>query len=107
MAAGIINVVAFFFKDIGLVGILISGAVVFGMLVAVSSGEALKALGMTLLLMVSYGLVGEFIVARTPLTMDDLAGFPRVVTTGGLEPEPITEDDTQRLNEAGLADDTE
>ena len=40
----------------------------------------------------------------TPLSIDDLAGFPRVVTTGGLEAEPITEDDTERLQEAGIVE---
>lgn len=104
LAAGVFNAIAFFTKDVGVVGILISGAAIFGLLVAVSSGEALKALGMTLLVIAMYGVVGQFIVSRTPLTIDDLAGFPRMVATGGLEPEPITEEDHKRLERSGVID---
>lgn len=104
LAAAVINVVAYVCKDVGVVGILISGAITFGMLVLISSGEALKMLGMSMAFIVLYGLVGSFIVERTPLSIDDIAGFPRVVTTGGLEAEPITEEDTERLNETGLVE---
>jgi hypothetical protein len=34
--------------------------------------------------------------------MDDLAGIPRMVTTGGLEAEPITEDNVKELNKSNL-----
>lgn len=104
LAAVVVNVVAYFCKDLGVVGILITGATIFGLLVAVSSGEALKMLGMSFLFIALYGIVGGFIVQRTPLTIDDIAGFPRVVTTGGLEAEPITEEDTKRLEESGVLD---
>ena len=104
LAAGLINVIAYFLRDTGVVGILITGAAIFGLLVAISSGEALKAFGLTLAFMALYGIVGSFVVKRTPLSIDDLAGFPRVVTTGGLEAEPITEDDTERLQEAGIVE---
>ena len=107
LAAGVVNVVAFFCKDLGVIGILITGATIFGLLVAVSSGEALKMLGMSMAFIVLYGLAGTFIVERTPLSIDDIAGFPRVVTTGGLEAEPITEEDTERLNESGVLDQPE
>ncbi len=103
LAAVIINVVAYFVRDTGIVGIMIAGSVIFGMLVAIASGEALKAALMAAVLVVGYGLVGSFITQRTPLTVDDIAGFPRVVMTGGLEAEPITEDDAKRMNEAKRA----
>lgn len=104
LAAALFNVVAYFVRDTGVIGIMITGAVIFGMLVMVSSGEALKAFFLTMIVMAAYGVVGSFIVKRTPLNMDDLAGFPRVVTTGGLEPEPITEEDNKRLEKTGLVD---
>ena len=99
---GMFNVVAYFTKDTGVVGVLITGAVTFGMLVMISSGEALKALGMTVICFALWGVVGDFIVERTPLNIDDLAGYPRVISTGGLEAEPITEEDNERLQKTGL-----
>lgn len=104
LAAIAINVIGYFVRDVGVVGIMMSGATIFGMLVLVSSGEALKALGMSFVIFASYGLVGSFIVERTPLTIDDIAGVPRMVTTGGLEAEPITEEDHKRLEATGAVD---
>jgi hypothetical protein len=104
LAAAVFNVVAYFVRDTGVIGVMITGAAIFGMLVMVSSGEALKAFFMTMIVIASYGVVGSFIVSRTPLNMDDIAGFPRVVTTGGLEPEPITEEDNKRLEKTGIVD---
>lgn len=102
LAAAVFNVVAYFVRDAGVIGVMITGAAIFGMTVMVSSGEALKAFFMTMMVIATYGIVGNFIVSRTPLNMDDLAGFPRVVTTGGLEAEPITEEDNERLEKTGL-----
>ena len=43
LGAAIANIVAFFLRDAGLFGILAAGAVHFGLLVAISSGEVLKS----------------------------------------------------------------
>lgn len=93
------SVVAYFFRDAGVIGAMVTGASIFGMLVFVTSGEALKALMVSALVIASYGLLGNFIVSRTPLNIDDIAGLPRVVLTGGLEAEPITEEDAEKLSE--------
>jgi len=99
IAVGVYTVVAYFFRDAGVIGAMVTGAAVFGMLVFVTSGEALKALMVSFVVFASYGLLGNFIVSRTPLNMDDIAGIPRVISTGGLEAEPITEDDAEKLSE--------
>ena len=97
VAAALINVIGYFVRDTGLVGVLIHGGAIFGLLVAISSGEALKAGLMTGILVALYGGIGMFVLPRTPLTVDDVAGFTRVVMGGGLQAEPITEEDEQRL----------
>lgn len=101
IAVAAFTTVAYFFRDAGVIGVMITGAAVFGMLVFVTSGEALKSAAVTLLVFAVFGGFGNFIVSRTPLTMDDIAGLSRMVSTGGLEAEPITEEDNAALNAAG------
>ena len=105
IAVGAFTAVNYFFRDAGVVGAMVGGASIFFMLVFVTSGEALKSLLVTMAVFAVYGAFGSFIVDRTPLSVDDIAGLSRVVMTGGLEAEPITEDDNAALNEAGLEDD--
>lgn len=102
IAVAIFSGVAYFFRDAGVIGVMATGAAVFGTLVFVTSGEALKSLAVTVLIFALYGGMGTFIVSRTPLTMDDIAGLPRVIATGGLEAEPITEADSDALNSPNL-----
>lgn len=97
IAAAVINVAAFFLKDQGVVGAMISGLLLFGILAAVSSGEVLKAFFMGIILVASYGAIGMTVVPRTPLEIDDIGGFTQVVMTGGLEAEPIREEDSDKL----------
>ncbi len=101
ISVAIFSAVAYFFRDAGVVGFMITSAAIFGMLVFVTSGEALKSAAVTLLVFAVYGGLGSFIVSRTPLTMDSIAGIPRMVVTGGLEAEPLTEESNAKLNEAG------
>jgi len=97
VAAVIINVVQYFVRDTGIVGVMIVGASTFAILAGVTSGEVMKAAFMTVLVIASYGGLGKVIFPRTPLEMDDVNGFTRVVLTGGLEAEPITTQDADDL----------
>lgn len=98
LAAAVFTAFAYFFRDAGVIGVMVTGTAVFGSLVFVSSGEALKSLGVAMLVFASFGGLGSFITARTPLTLDDIGGIPRVVLSGGLEAEPITEETTSKLS---------
>lgn len=97
LAAAIANIVAYFLRDAGLFGILATGAVHFGLLVAISSGEVLKAVMVFVVSLAVYGLMGIFVLPRTPLHVDQIAGLPRVIMTGGMEAEPITEEDADKM----------
>lgn len=102
IAVVVFTLIGYYFRDTGVIGIMFTGAAVFGMLVFVTSGEALKSLMVTFAVFGSFGLLGDFIVSRTPLEIDDIGGIPRMVVTGGLEAEPITEADNDALNKAGM-----
>lgn len=91
IAAVVINLVAYFTRDYGLAGVLGTGAAIFGMLVAVTSGEALRAAFVAALCMGVYAGVGFVVVPRTPLTADKIGGLPAVMMKGGLEEEPLDE----------------
>jgi hypothetical protein len=97
LGAAIANIVAFFLRDAGLFGILAAGAVHFGLLVAISSGEVLKSVMVFAVSMSVYGLMGTFVLPRTPLNVNDIAGLPRVIMTGGMEAEPITEEEAEKM----------
>lgn len=100
IAAVIINVGAYFLRDGGVIGIMAAGALIFGLLVAVTSGEVGKSFLMCVLVIAAYGALGFFLVPRTPLQIDDLGGFTRVVMTGGMKAEPITEKSAYELMES-------
>ncbi len=97
LGAAIANIVAYFMRDAGLAGILTSGAVHFAILVAISSGEVLKSVMVFAAAMSLYALMGVVVLPRTPLHVDDIAGLPRVMMTGGIEAEPITEEEADKM----------
>ena len=89
IAGVVINLVAYFTRDYGLAGVLGTGAAIFGILVAVTSGEALKAAMMAAVCMAVYAGLGTVVVPRTPLTPELIGGLPAVILKGGLEAEPM------------------
>lgn len=101
IAAVGINVLQYFMRDLGVIGALAVGGATFVALAAVTSGEVLKSFFMFFLVIASYGGIGKVIFPRTPLEIDDVGGFTRTVLTGGLEPEPITEQDAKDIEKAG------
>ena len=102
LAGVAINVTAFFVKDLGVIGIMVQIAVIFGSLVLVSSGEVLKAGVMALICVGLYGGVAQFVIPRTPLTEFAIGGFSQVIINGGMEAEPIDEEQGRKLRETGL-----
>jgi hypothetical protein len=101
IAAGVIGVTGYFTRDFGVLGVMGFGVVGFGIIVAVTSGEALKSFIMFSVIIASFGIGGRFMVEpNTPLTLDQVNGMTRVVMTGGLEAEPMTEEDSDKLMDA-------
>lgn len=89
VAAAIIAATGYFLSMQGLMGTLMTGGVAFGILVAVTAGDALKALVVTALCIASYGLMGSFITNRTTLTVEQIGGLTQVVIRGELDSEPL------------------
>lgn len=92
IAAAGINAVGYFVRDATLVGVIVNIAVVFGALVAVSAGEALKAVMVTVLCFGVYWGAGTQLLPRTNLRIDDVGGMTKVIRQGGLQAESL---DTQ------------
>ena len=99
IAAVIANFAAYALSSYGLFGILGAGALHFVLLVAITSGEALKSLVVFFVAMCAYALLGSFITQRTPLQVEQIGGLPQVIMTGGLEAEPITEEEANEMAE--------
>jgi len=97
VAALVGNAAVFFLRDFGLFGNLGAAAVYFATLAAVSSGEVLKSLLVFTAALAVYAGLGMFLTPRTPLTVEKLGGLPEIMMTGGLTPEPITEEDSNEL----------
>ena len=101
IGALIIGLLGYFTRDFGVVGVMAFGAVSFGTLVAITSGEALKSFFMLCLVIASFAIGGNLMLEpRTPLTLEQVNGMTRVVMTGGLEAEPMTEEESNRLMDA-------
>jgi hypothetical protein len=98
IAAVVSNFATFVLRDFGLFGILGAGALHFVMLVAITSGEAVKSLVVFLISMAAYAGLGTFITQRTPLRAENIGGIPMVIMTGGLEAEPITEEEANKMS---------
>ena len=98
LAAAAGNAAAYFLGSYGLFGVIGAAAIYFGILAAVSSGEVLKSVVVFLILLGVYSGLGHFLIPRTPLTAEKIGGLAQVVISGGLEAEPITEDDAEDLS---------
>jgi hypothetical protein len=99
IAAVIANFASYALSSYGLFGLMGAGAIHFVLLVAVTSGEALKSLVVFLVAMAAYAGLGMFVTQRTDLTVEQIGGIPQVIMTGGIEAEPITEDQANEMAE--------
>ncbi|MBA2661954.1 MAG: hypothetical protein H0U74_06635 [Bradymonadaceae bacterium] len=99
MAAVISNGVAYLLKDFGLFGVLGSGATFFVMLVVISHADVLKALIMWAVVLAAYALMAFLIIPRADgLNIEQIAGLPQVMMTGGLKAEPFTDESYDNLS---------
>lgn len=98
IAAVIANFAAYALSSYGLFGVLGAGALHFVLLVAITSGEALKSLVVFFVAMGAYAILGSFVTQRTPLEAENIGGIPQVIMTGGLEAEPITEEEADKMS---------
>jgi hypothetical protein len=101
IAAAVANLAAYALSSYGLFGILGAGAIHFVLLVAITSGEVLKSLAVFVFALAAYAGMNFVITPRTPLTIEQIGGIPQVIVTGGMEAEPITEDDAETLSRPG------
>ena len=99
-----VNLVAYFTKDLGLVGILITGSLMFVVLAAVTRGDVLNAIGGWLLMIAVYWGAAYFIVPAEPdLYIEQIGNIPQVTIEGGLPQETMTEE-AERFYENGDED---
>lgn len=82
----------YFLKGNGLVGLLVTGSTLFGTLLAVTAGDALKSLIIAGLCIATYAGVGQVVLPRTPLNTTDVGGFAQAFMDG-LEEEAIAGED--------------
>lgn len=102
IAGIVINVIAYFVRDLGIASVMIQLVVVFGMIVMIASGEALKGVLMSAIILGSYGGVATIIIPRTPLDQRQIGGFAEVILEGGLKQSAMTEGDVKNLNDKGV-----
>ena len=50
----------------------------------------------------SYGAVGKVVLPKTPLDEYDIGGLTQVVIAGGMEPEPLREEDVDNLSDGNI-----
>lgn len=92
-----VNGLAYFTKDMGLVGVLITGSVLFILLAAVTRGDVFRATGGWFLALVVYWGLAYFIIpAEDDLYIEDLGNLPQVLMQGGLEAETLTAEEFDR-----------
>lgn len=108
------NGLAYFTKDFGIVGVMITGLVFYGLLAAVSRGDVMKAAVVWVAGICAYWGLAYFVVpvmvaehfedprqADTEFVAAQIGSIPQVLLQGGLEAEPMTADDYKRLRDSG------
>ncbi len=89
IGAAVIGVAGFLLKDGELFSALGAIGIIFLVVVGVSGGEAIKGLMIGAVCIGTYGLVGAFVIPRTPLVLDEVGGLTNVVMTGQFKVEPL------------------
>lgn len=96
------NAIAYFSRDLGLVGILLTTFALFLLLVAVARGDVLKsAIAWGLVLVVYWGVAWFVVDYEEALISDQLGGVPHMLLQGELEAEPVTDETYEDLRDAG------
>ena len=79
-------------RDMGLVGLMITGSTLFGSLLFVSAGDALRSLVVTGICIALYAGLGAFLIPRTPLTAAAVGGFVGAFENG-LDEQPLSSEE--------------
>lgn len=87
--AAVGNVVAFAARSHGVVGFTVTAIAFYVLLLLASGIDIFRSLLVFAILIGSYGALGTYITQRTPLDAYDIAGIPKVIMTGGFQPEPL------------------
>lgn len=99
-AATVGNVVAFFMRDFGVVGVAGTFGAWFLLLLLTSGVDLFRSLVVFILVMLSYWGLGSFIAPRTPLDASSIGGVPEVEMTGGFKEEPVGQGERDDANES-------
>ena len=93
--AAVGNVIAFFLRDLGVVGAVATTAAIYGLLLVTSGIDIFRSMLVFGLVMISYWGFGQFVIERTPLNAYRIGGPAKVMLTGGFQPEPIGRDEAE------------
>ncbi len=94
------NATAYLTKEMGLIGVLLTGLTLFILLAMITRGDVLKSLMTWVLLLTVYWAVAYFVVpAEEDLYIEQLGAVPYAMMEGGLEAEPMTQDDYEQLRD--------
>lgn len=91
--AAVGNVVAFAARTHGVVGFTVTAVAFYGLLLLTSGVDIFRSLLVFILVLGSYGALGTYIAQKTPLDAYNIEGVPKVIMTGGFQPEPIERKD--------------
>lgn len=84
-----VGAVGFFVRDNGLIGVMITGSVLFGALLLISAGDALRSLMLTAVCIVIYAVGGYFLVPRMrTINAAQIGGFTNAFVNG-LDEKPL------------------
>ncbi len=99
---GITNALAYYTSGVGVVGILVTCFALFLLLVAISRGDVLKSLiAWILVLSVYWGMAYFVSDHQRALPVQELGGVPYMLMEGGMEAEPLTEEEYQDFRDRG------
>lgn len=99
-AAAVGNVIAYFMRDFGVVGVAGTFGAWFLLLFVTSGVDLFRSLVVFVLVMLTYWGLGSFVVQRTPLDAYAIGGVPKVELTGGFQEEPIERGEREDANDS-------
>lgn len=82
VVAGAALAAGYLTREMGLVGLMITSATIFGLLVATTAGDAVRSLVLAGVCIATYAGMGHFLVPRTPLTATTVGGFAQAFMVG-------------------------
>ena len=92
------NVIAFFTRDLGMIGVLITATVFFLFLVAGSRGDIGKSFVVWTLVILTYWGVAFYVVeVEYALQSEELGGIPYLFLEGEMDGHAVTQDDYRRI----------